>query len=361
MLMIEKAIRVVDSVGDVRAQRRRHALDPAHEHRPAFLLAQWQRGALAGQTPQEAFCVRCDEEQQPAEPHAPTGSCSPRSASRRSRHLNSWCCASAASTTSSRSPRPARLPAYSHERARSSATIRRSTTTSWSRLWTRPARLRRARASGSPASTGDAGFSECAGLEMSMQPEEYKEGGRNGAVLKFPNRVTWTNLTLKRGAASTSALWDWHFGFVDGIGTASRRRHRDARCRASACDGLVLPARSAREIHRARRSTPRRTAVAIEAIEIAHEGIHQVPGFAWRRRRRARPEGWGSRWTSRSAKCRAPCARSTARRSLSPGVLQQIVEAVTRRAAMTATIATSVRMPSDAITGGVSAERDEAQ
>ena len=30
------------------------------------------------------------------------------------------------------------------------------------------------------------GFSECTGLEMSMQPEEYKEGGRNDAVRKFP-------------------------------------------------------------------------------------------------------------------------------------------------------------------------------
>ena len=74
---------------------------------------------------------------------------------------------------------------------------------------------------------GDAGFSECAGLEMSMQPEEYKEGGRNGAVLKFPNRVTWTNLTLKRGAAPDQralglALRLRH-GIAGGVGTASSR------------------------------------------------------------------------------------------------------------------------------------------
>ena len=31
------------------------------------------------------------------------------------------------------------------------------------------------------------GFTECSGLEMTMQPEEYKEGGNNGTVLKFPN------------------------------------------------------------------------------------------------------------------------------------------------------------------------------
>ena len=43
------------------------------------------------------------------------------------------------------------------------------------------------------------GFSECSGLEMSMQVEEYKEGGRNGAVLKFPTRVNWTNITSSAG------------------------------------------------------------------------------------------------------------------------------------------------------------------
>ena len=36
------------------------------------------------------------------------------------------------------------------------------------------------------------GFSECSGLEMSLQVHEYQEGGRNGAVLKFPTRVTWS-------------------------------------------------------------------------------------------------------------------------------------------------------------------------
>src|SRR5262245_66242992 len=62
------------------------------------------------------------------------------------------------------------------------------------------------------------GFSECSGLEMSMQPEEYKEGGRNGAVLKFPSRITWTNITLKKGIGIGTAVWEWDFGFVGGRG-----------------------------------------------------------------------------------------------------------------------------------------------
>jgi phage tail-like protein len=121
------------------------------------------------------------------------------------------------------------------------------------------------------------GFSECAGLEMSMPPEEYKEGGRNGAVLKFPSRITWTNLTLKKGIGIGTALWDWHFGFVEGRG---RRR-----------DGAIMLLNEQHlpsVIWFFRRGLPvkytgpslnaTQNNVAIEAIEIAHEGIHQVAG-----------------------------------------------------------------------------------
>lgn len=120
------------------------------------------------------------------------------------------------------------------------------------------------------------GFSECSGLEMSMQPEEYKEGGRNGAVLKFPNRVAWSNIILKRGVGSGMALWDWHYGFVEGRG---RRR-----------DGLIVLLNDLHlpnNIWHFRRGLPvkytapslnaTQNSVAIESIEIAHEGIYQTP------------------------------------------------------------------------------------
>src|SRR6478672_5122493 len=66
-----------------------------------------------------------------------------------------------------------------------------------------------------------AGFSECTGLESSLEVEDYKEGGNNGGGLKFPTRVTWTNIKLKRGLSVTKELWDWHYGFVTGF--SSRR------------------------------------------------------------------------------------------------------------------------------------------
>jgi phage tail-like protein len=120
------------------------------------------------------------------------------------------------------------------------------------------------------------GFSECSGLEMSMEPEEYKEGGVNGMVHQFPNRVKWSKITLKRGFGTGTALWDWHYGFVQGRG---RRR-----------DGLIvllnhlhvpvqtwhfqraLPVRYAGPALNASQN-----AVAIETLELVHEGVLQVP------------------------------------------------------------------------------------
>jgi phage tail-like protein len=120
------------------------------------------------------------------------------------------------------------------------------------------------------------GFSECSGLEMNMKLEDYNEGGNNGTVLKFPGRVSFGNLTLKKGQGTSSALWDWHYGFV--VGRGKRR------------DGIVV---LLNELHVPsniwyfRRGLPLKysgpalnatqNSVAIESIEIAHEGLWQVP------------------------------------------------------------------------------------
>jgi len=140
--------------------------------------------------------------------------------------------------------------------------------------------------SGAPSSLGDAadllgsvvgGFSECTGIEMTMKVEEFSEGGRNGEVLRFPGRTSWTNITLKKGIATGTALWDWYYAFVEGRG---RRR-----------DGVIM---LLNELHvpsaiwQFKRGLPAKytgpslnamqSNVAIESIEIAHEGIFQVPG-----------------------------------------------------------------------------------
>jgi phage tail-like protein len=121
------------------------------------------------------------------------------------------------------------------------------------------------------------GFTECSGIEMTMQAEEYKEGGRNGAVLKFPARISWSPLTLKSGISVGTELWDWFFGFVQGKG-----RRRDGTI--TLLDEQRLPSR----IWFFQRGLPTKytgpslnatqNSVAVEAIEITHEGIYQMPG-----------------------------------------------------------------------------------
>jgi phage tail-like protein len=120
------------------------------------------------------------------------------------------------------------------------------------------------------------GFAECSGLEMSLKTEDYREGGANGAVLHFPSRVEWGAITLKKGVGSGTALWDWHYGFVEGTG---KRR-----------DGVIVLLNDEHlpnNIWYFRRGLPTKytgpalnatqNTVAIESIEIAHEGIYQVP------------------------------------------------------------------------------------
>lgn len=116
------------------------------------------------------------------------------------------------------------------------------------------------------------GFSECTGLDISMDIEEYKEGGNNGLILRFPTRVKWSNLRLKRGIATSNDLWLWHFGFVqgkvarrDGVVTLQDEQQNPVKT-WSFKRGLPVkwtgPTLNAAQ-----------NQVAIEELEIAHEGL----------------------------------------------------------------------------------------
>jgi phage tail-like protein len=123
------------------------------------------------------------------------------------------------------------------------------------------------------------GFSECSGLETSQKIDEYNEGGRNGAVLKFPGRVSWNNIVLKHGMTSNTDLWDWYYSFVEGRG-----KRRDGVIVLQ--NDLHLPV----NIWNFKRGLPAKWTgpsmnasqnnVAIEAIEIAHEGLVQMSSGA---------------------------------------------------------------------------------
>lgn len=63
-------------------------------------------------------------------------------------------------------------------------------------------------------------FTEVSGLSINIDVEEYKEGGENGFVHKFPGRMTWPNITFKKGVTSDDAFMKWVQASV-GTGAAS--------------------------------------------------------------------------------------------------------------------------------------------
>lgn len=52
-------------------------------------------------------------------------------------------------------------------------------------------------------------FMEVSGLEVSIETEDVQEGGQNGYVHKLPGRMSWPNITLKRGVMSQDNLLEW--------------------------------------------------------------------------------------------------------------------------------------------------------
>ena len=52
-------------------------------------------------------------------------------------------------------------------------------------------------------------FTECGGLGMTRDVKSVQEGGVNDHVHKLPGKVSYDNITLKRGLSLSRALWDW--------------------------------------------------------------------------------------------------------------------------------------------------------
>jgi len=60
-------------------------------------------------------------------------------------------------------------------------------------------------------------FAECDGLEMTMEPKTYKEGGNNLEQIQLPGPVTYGHLTLKRGMTNNIDLWTWFTAAAGGV------------------------------------------------------------------------------------------------------------------------------------------------
>ena len=69
-------------------------------------------------------------------------------------------------------------------------------------------------------------FSECSGIEATMEPKVIKEGGQNFGVWQRAGRVTFSTVILKRGMTTSRDLWTW-FELVNAYGKYSFRLHAE--------------------------------------------------------------------------------------------------------------------------------------
>ena len=118
-----------------------------------------------------------------------------------------------------------------------------------------------------------AGFSEVSGLTTDTNIIEYREGQElQGTARKLPGLMKYNNIVLKRGWTKDATLWNWRKTVIDG---KTARTHGTITLR----DEARQPALSwnFREGWPSKWEGPalngKTSEVAIETLEIAHEGL----------------------------------------------------------------------------------------
>ncbi|GAB7044483.1 MULTISPECIES: phage tail protein [Catenuloplanes] len=119
-------------------------------------------------------------------------------------------------------------------------------------------------------------FQEVTGLGAQLEVISHAEGGRNDSVHQLPVRHSWNRITLKRGVARDAGLWAWYVaGLADSLGA-----RRDGAVLLLAPSGVPAVAWAFRGGLAAKWTGPdlhaEQNAVAVEALEIAHEGLTKV-------------------------------------------------------------------------------------
>jgi phage tail-like protein len=123
--------------------------------------------------------------------------------------------------------------------------------------------------------TGGA-FQEVRGLAGDLEVMAYPEGGLGDYVHQLPVRHSWARLTLRRGLTRDPGLWSWYsVGLAQSLGA-----RRSGAVWLLGADGKPAMSWTFRGGLAAKWTGPELSAmqgtVAIEALEIAHEGIDQV-------------------------------------------------------------------------------------
>ena len=119
------------------------------------------------------------------------------------------------------------------------------------------------------------GFSEASGFDASIDVIEYREGDMVQTPLKLPGLKKYGNITLKQGVADSMVMYEWMIAGVEG--EVERKTITitilDETETATASWQVInaWPAKYTAPIFNATSSE-----VAIETLEIAHEGMTRV-------------------------------------------------------------------------------------
>ena len=122
------------------------------------------------------------------------------------------------------------------------------------------------------------GFSEASGFDASIDVIEYREGDMVQTPMKLPGLKKYGNITLKQGVADSMVMYEWMIAGVEGeverktiTGSAATILDETETATASWQVINAWPAKYTAPDFNATASE-----VAIETLEIAHEGMTRV-------------------------------------------------------------------------------------
>ena len=121
-------------------------------------------------------------------------------------------------------------------------------------------------------------FSECTGLEATMEAKVIKEGGRNYGAAQRAGQVTFATVVLKRGMTTTRHLWRW-FELVTSKGGYAYRLAATITMQNTQGKPVVrwklakaLPIK-----FKAAELNAKGTEIGIEELHLTHEGLSLDP------------------------------------------------------------------------------------
>ena len=125
-------------------------------------------------------------------------------------------------------------------------------------------------------------FMEVGGLQVEIGVESIEEGGENGFVHHLPGRMSWPNITLKRGVIESDNLFTW-FNKSSGqqfAGSGNKLTRSTAAITLVGPSGSRLRAWNIVDAFPVKWSGPDFSAgstdAATEEIELAHHGFTAV-------------------------------------------------------------------------------------